>query len=320
MAEIRIIPVSEFNGDATSFLVANGGLFFRPSLCQLGTQPTETFVILDEDGQPYGGFNLQVTSLKGLSAIAQPYLHPHCALFILPPGGGPAARIGRRKKVLEAIARYLKARRETIISLPFPTSWTDLQPLIWEGFQCTVRYTYRTNLKAGLPSEGFTGPLRGHIRKATEAGVTIAHKADSGKLWEILSETAIDQGFKPQREAISRLLHAVEEGEAQLRVAELAGSVMGFAFTVHDEREVYYLLGALSRKSPHRGALPLLLADAMEHAAHQQAEVFDLEGSMVQGVERFFRSFGGELVPYYIATKAPFIVRTLLRLKGKSEF
>jgi len=31
---------------------------------------------------------------------------------------------------------------------------------------------------------------------------------------------------------------------------------------------------------------------------------FDFEGSMVEGVEQFYRGFGGELCPYLLVTRA----------------
>ena len=47
------------------------------------------------------------------------------------------------------------------------------------------------------------------------------------------------------------------------------------------------------------GAMHGLLARAIEEAAATGCTVFDFEGSMLRGVEPFFRGFGGELTPYF---------------------
>lgn len=318
---MRVISQHEYSGDSEPFLQEFGGIFFRPQMRNLGVAKSEVLLILDDNGQLFGALNVSTIRLKGVKTLAQPYLHPHCSLFTLPLNGRMAAQIALRKKVTEALAEHLKSREERIVSLPFPTAWDDLQPLMWKGFKVSVKYTYRIDLnQIESPEDQFSGKLRAHVRKAIDSGVQIESSGSFEELLKCWKSTANDQNFEVVPSAIKELLSLVESGDAELRVAVSDANLIGFAFTVHDQNEAYYILGALSRENKSRGALPLLLSDAIASYARRKQSVFDLEGSMIPGVEQFFRSFGGRLTPYYIATKASFVLRTLLQLKGKKEF
>ena len=46
----------------------------------------------------------------------------------------------------------------------------------------------------------------------------------------------------------------------------------------------------------------LLLWEGIQFAS-QHSKIFDFEGSMVEGIENFFRQFGTKSTPYYILSK-----------------
>ncbi len=58
----------------------------------------------------------------------------------------------------------------------------------------------------------------------------------------------------------------------------------------------------------------------IEKAKELGCEVFDFEGSMLKGVERFFRSFGPELKPFYTINKAWKPIEVLLKFKKPHIF
>lgn len=320
MAEIQIVNADEFGEKGHAFLREKGGVLFQPALRSLGKGRATAWCILDESQAFLGGFNTLETSLRGVKTLAQPALHPHCSLFIIEPEGQPSTRIARRKKVLEAFARFVANRTERIVSLPLPVTWTDIQPLIWAGFNTGVKYTYRKPLGTAPHDEGYTSELRGHIRKALGSDLVIGHSASRDELLTVLLETAEAQGFNAPAEALSSLLRGCEEGWCRLATAHAGDALVGFAFTAYNDHEAYYLLGALSRSNKLRGVQPVLLDTAMRSMKEQGVGVYDFEGSMVPGVERFFRSFGGELVPYYAIGRAPWYLMWYLRKKGVSGF
>jgi hypothetical protein len=321
MASITVVRVGPNDKTLRDFLVEKGGVFFSEPLMRLGGAESWSLAFLDENGRPMGGLNLARVKLRGFSTLSQPMYHPHCSMFLTPLPGGMVAQQSRQKKVLETLINHLSMASERTICLPFPPEWTDLQPFIWKGYRCTVKYTYRIQCQgANAPEEGFEGTLKGHIRKAKDSGIEVVASASREALMAVWNETANDQGFAVNEHAIDALFEAVEKGGAQLRVAKYEERTIGFAFTVFDEHRCYYLLGGLSRSTKIRGALPTLLTDAIASYRQTGGEVFDFEGSMMPGVERFFRSFGGDLTPYFVVAKAPLVMRQLLRFKGRTEF
>jgi hypothetical protein len=74
------------------------------------------------------------------------------------------------------------------------------------------------------------------------------------------------------------------------------GNAHAATLLVFDERSAHYLLGGADPRHRGSGAASLLVWDAIQFAAGH-SKLFDFEGSMVEGIARFFRGFGPDLVP-----------------------
>lgn len=321
MAQLQVVKCSELTSEQQQEVVELGGVFFRPALAKLGTYHAESYALLDVDRQVLGAFNVCEMKLKGVPALAHPILHPHCGLVAPSRSQKPVGVTTWKKRVIETIAEWLSHSDYSIVSLAFPVEWVDMQPMIWRRLRCTVRYTYQIALTPDRRYEThFSGSLKSDLRKAQELGVEVGRQAALSELANCWRETAQAQGFDMRDDALSVLMEEVKSGRAALRVARHDEKVIGFALAVHDETSAYYLLGGLSRAHKVRGALGLILVDLMAHYAESGQHVFDFEGSMLPGVERFFRSFGGELRPYYMVSRAKWPLNWLLRLRGRGEF
>ena len=66
------------------------------------------------------------------------------------------------------------------------------------------------------------------------------------------------------------------------------------------------MLGGTDIRFRSSGAQSLVLWKAIQHAS-TVSSVFDFEGSMVEGIENFFRQFGGNRVINYNIVKQPFL-------------
>jgi lipid II:glycine glycyltransferase (peptidoglycan interpeptide bridge formation enzyme) len=61
-----------------------------------------------------------------------------------------------------------------------------------------------------------------------------------------------------------------------------------------DDVRAYYLVGSKNPAAKDNNAMPALLWHAAKHSKGLGKISLDFEGSMVPGVERFFRNFGAE--------------------------
>jgi len=90
---------------------------------------------------------------------------------------------------------------------------------------------------------------------------------------------------------------ALRHGHARITLAtDERGNAHAVNFLVFDDRSAHYLLGGTDPSYRGSGAASLLVWDAIQFAA-QHSKLFDFEGSMVEGIARFFRGFGPELIP-----------------------
>jgi len=76
------------------------------------------------------------------------------------------------------------------------------------------------------------------------------------------------------------------------------GQLHAAVFVVWQPSGASYIAGGSDPALRASGAHALTLWEAVCHTA-QYTNIFDLEGSMLRGVERFFREFGGVQTPYF---------------------
>jgi len=89
------------------------------------------------------------------------------------------------------------------------------------------------------------------------------------------------------------------DGNRDLWLSKKEDKALSCALIIREKEKAYYLLGGMMPDSGHEGAQALLLWEAMNHARQEGCDIFDLEGSMIPAIERFFRGFGGEMVSYF---------------------
>ena len=90
-------------------------------------------------------------------------------------------------------------------------------------------------------------------------------------------------------------------------------------YIVWDQQAAYYLIGARDEQFANRGAMSLLIWEAIRRAS-AVTKAFDFEGSMIEPVERYFRSFGGRQVLYLRVTKVSRRARALLSARAVARF
>jgi hypothetical protein len=95
------------------------------------------------------------------------------------------------------------------------------------------------------------------------------------------------------------------EGNAAFIYASVEGGypVAGVGIT-WDSHRGYYILGGYDHTSPYQGGMALVLWHAMQLVRLELGLMeFDLEGSHLPGVARFFKQFGGQWLPFYYITE-----------------
>lgn len=265
-----------------------------------------------------------IQSKWGFHYALQPAFCQYWGIFFAPePDTGNYKHFSLQRKITKAVVEVIPSHIQWYM-YGFAPEFDYPHPFHWAGYTLKTRYTYRLNLEAGLDllEKGFGSDTRYDIRKAVAAGIRVRCTEEWQHLSRLVRENATEgkQLLKPQelhslerlapfllQERLGFLMEAVDEG-GQVMAAALFGCFAGKAV---------YLMAAQSPIHKATGAMSLLLSSALQKAGETSA-VFDFEGSMIEGIEGFFRGFGGRPVPYLSIEKnrLPLLVRWIRKFRS----
>lgn len=190
----------------------------------------------------------------------------------------------------------------------------DAIPYLWNGFDTSVNYTYVVPCAeheswVQQASKTQRWSMRKAAREVAEGRFTIEQSPPIAAVTPLLAATAEFKEYSTA-EYLRRFpvwwQTVVDRGAGKsylLRDAD--GNPGSAAIMVWDSRCAYYIAGGI-RQDLRKGSIAnVLLIQRMIADAHAMNLNFDFEGSILPGVERFFRSFGGELQPAYRVMKFP---------------
>ena len=302
---------------------AHGSVFSHPSWTGLFGNSIVLYGIYDKGEKLTGGFALNHSRILGFPYYTNPPITPSIGLFYQNPATNPAQRLGHDKEVLTGLAALIRKKKFALHRLCLPTGILDMQPFIWEKIKVIPHFTYRIEL--GRTEEELFSALsykfRNNIRKAQSDGITCRKIENSPAV-----ESMILEAFRKQKIRISENhIRSILGGFARPDNSMFFGSFMGesmvsVSFSVFDTSTAYYLFGGTHATDRHEGAGVLALWESIKHARQQGLKIFDLEGSMIPRIEKYFRGFGGTLTPYYTLNNAPIPVEMILKLFKKELF
>lgn len=242
-----------------------------------------------------------VARRMGLTALTMPPLTQALGPWLRPSGAKPAKRLTKEKSLMTELIEKLPAHDR--FSQSFHYSVTNWLPFYWKGFKQTTRYTYRLEDLSDLDAlwEGLAVKTRTAIRKAQKA-VSVRPDSSVEDFIRLNELTFSRQGMKtPYPPDLVRRVDAAcaERDRRKMICAEDAGGrIHAAVYLVWDEESAYDLMLGSDPEVRASGAANLVLWEAIKFAA-TVTKSFDFEGSMIEPVERSFRSFGAVQVPYF---------------------
>jgi hypothetical protein len=235
----------------------------------------------------------------GATILTQPRLTPYAGPWFRPSSAKAANQSSERQKLAKELLSRLP-RFDLFSQNLWPESG-DWLPYHWAGYS---QWTGYTNWLRDLTStdalwSSLLETTRWEVRKAQKQ-VQVVVSDDIDRLCDLHERTFTRQGLPPPRERafLRRVIEGAKlQGHARITLAmDERGNAHAVNLLVFDDRSAHYLLGGSDPSHRGSGAPSLLIWDAIQFAA-QHSKLFDFEGSMVEGIARFFRGFGPELVP-----------------------
>jgi len=263
---------------------------------------------VEEDGQIVGANAYHRLSKLGYTFSKMPMLTQHIGPWISPK----VARDSDRMNILRSLARQI--RSVDWWTQNWSTAHTNWLPFYWEGFRQTTRYTYRiTDLRnIEYVWSQLSKSKRRDIRRAKSGdfGITFDSEPQPNDFLDLTWGTFARQNMEPpySRDFLSRLLRASEDrGQSRIIIArDKDGNAHAAALAVWDHETLYYLVGGSDPQFRNSQAGSMCIWEIIRLAA-SQGLAFDFEGSMIEPIEKYFRGFGAQRVPYYtISRVGPF--------------
>lgn len=186
---------------------------------------------------------------------------------------------------------------------------TDWLPFYWEGYKQTTRYTYLLQNIGNQEAiwENMSPNIRRNITKAkSKYHITIKKGIPVDDFLKVQSMTFERQhkSIRTDTNLLKRLVTTCRErnqGDIWGGYDE-EGQLHAAAFIVWQDSSAYYLAGGGNPKLRESGAHSLVLWEGIRYVS-QYTGLFDFEGSMLPGVERFFREFGATQTPFHTISK-----------------
>jgi len=243
-----------------------------------------------------------VLAKNEINTYANPMLDKYLGILFLDEEGNQQKIISKQYKYMETLAKELKEIKS--FDYYFHPSFINWIPLSWQGFTQQTRYTYRiANHKSTLDEikKQFHSNMRNDIKNAIKEKVEIRENIPFETLWDIVNKTFIRQGSKSpfNKEKLSNFIKVLTEKKAFVSFGayDKSGICIAVCGVVYEKKSSYLLLNGIDIEKQIRGANTYMLYESIKYF-HDRCGYYDFEGSMLLGVEQFYRRFGGELTPY----------------------
>jgi hypothetical protein len=224
------------------------------------------------------------------------------------------------KQLHEEIAIYLIYKKLVLFNIVFPTQFFDAQPYLWNDCEASLKYSYHIDLNQSIETieSNFSSERRKNISKAKKDGLEARLSYNFPLLYEMTFTTLALKKADSNSEILRNLFfdYATEENAFGF-ITYKDNKPSAMVFMLKDVQATYYLFGSYDKENQHEGAGALAMYSAIEHAKKLGLSTFDFSGSMIPSVEKYFRGFGGDLIPMMQIVKASKKGKILLRLRRR---
>lgn len=279
--------------------------------------------VFDDGGDLVGAFSLFEERRSGIPVVRNPPFTPVCGPVMRIQAQHGVKVLEARRRILDAMAGYLQSQRFKVVTVALDYQIQDTLPFLWRGFKVVPRYTYVIDLNQSVAEivGAFSATRRNDISKARRDGLIVQDVSDPEIVARLVQKTLKRQRARPYVAEIDRILRGFARPENSYALAAYKGTTpIAALLVIHDQSTAYYLLGGYDAEDRHHGAGALILERAIQRAKEKGLKHFDFEGSTIPQIERFFRGFGGRLVPYFSVNRAWLPFEFALKFVVRSQF
>ncbi len=248
-----------------------------------------------------------IENKMGVSLMRNPVLTPYLGPHVFYPSDLRQSRIDAYE--YETVAELMK-------QLPDCKVWhMAITPGIKQAgifrqykLHTEVQQTFLINLAQSETEllANIKDSARRNIKQAEQVKTILTDNGALEHLYQFQLNTLTGKGKEINYKVadLKKILDAcIAHNAGELLVAKNGENTLSIVWNVWDDTRSYYFMGGQNPESNGYKAMSLLLWTCIKQAKKRRQQYFDLEGSMDEGVERFFRTFGGERELYMVLQK-----------------
>jgi len=214
-----------------------------------------------------------------------------------------SSRLNYEEKIINQICDHLESLPIAKYEQQYHYSFKNWLPFYWRQYNAITRYTYVIDNTSDmeLVRENYSSKIRNEINNARKK-LKIYESNDLKAFFGINTLSFSRQNMKiPYTfELFTNLYKECSERNCckLLFAGDNRNNMQSVAMIVWDQDSVYYLLNGTDPDFKHLQGNALLIDKSIE-IAHDLGKKFDFEGSVIKGIEKSFRQYGGEPKPYF---------------------
>ena len=259
-------------------------------------------VLMEKGGSVVGALPYYINKKVWFNRIQMPLLTQTMGPYIIYPVNQKYYKhLSWEKEIYSDLITQLP--KYDFFQQSFSPQITNWLPFYWLGFKQTTRYTYRIK---GITEEQLENEYETDIRrrkkKAVNLGITVDELYSVDDFFFLNKKTFNRKNMQiPYSKDIVKRIYdtCIMHSAVKMFAARLSdGTIIAASFLVYDDNTVYYLMGGVDPVTKDMGGMDMVLHRSILFAL-QSGKVFDFEGSMVESIEKYFRSFGAIQIPYF---------------------
>lgn len=321
--KIKIIESSDL--DRYYELASNFGTIFNTREWHLIHKKEINLIgIYTESAVLIGGAHFQVLKIKGIFNYCRvPFFTPNIGLFYEQKNNEKTTNVSIQNEIAEAFIQYLKMKKYHLTIFSFPSSFLFLQSFYWNKFKVIPRFTYQIDLNLGIEQiiNNFSKGKSKDLKRAKKDSLVTTLSFDYTMVKDLVYNTFSRQKKNFKNDLMEDILFKFANKSNSFSFITWDGEIpISASFCIFDNRTAYYLLGGYDNENKHSAAGVQSLLNCIEYSKQIGLEVFDFEGSMVPAIEKYFRGFGGELIPSFSVNKAMLPIEFILKCFKRQLF
>ena len=277
-------------------------------------------LLSEKNGKIYAAMPLYIPCKR---VISMPYAQT-MGIWFAPESEGTkyASLLAERQAICKDFIEKLASYRSFLQN--FSHEFTDWLPFYWEGYSQTTRYTYILHDIKNFDKiwSEMDQRKRWNIKKAEKVNIIVQSGVPIEDFLAVQASTFERQNKKNKSsEAVLKHLITVARKRKQGEIFggyDENGQLHAAVFIVWQNSCAYCIAAGGDSALRSSGAHSLVIWEAIQFVS-QFTDKFDFEGSMIPGVERFFREFGAVQTPYFTIKKGKLSLldRICIRLRRR---